>query len=213
MKLYRHYFWDFDGTLFDSYPHSLAALCATADHFGIPADRAELNRLLRLRFALAFERLGLNDEQLAYFSRLRGDDALPPPVVPFPHARATLEALLAAGARHYLYTHSNRRMSVRFIERFGMADLFADFMTADAPDFALKPAPDAILALMARHAIPPDGAVMIGDRELDMRCARSAGVVGILVDPDGLVADTCAVARVGDLIELTRISGDHCDLL
>ena len=24
MQAYRHYVWDFDGTLFDSYPHSTA---------------------------------------------------------------------------------------------------------------------------------------------------------------------------------------------
>ena len=213
MKLYRHYIWDFDGTLFDSYPHSTSALCATAAHYGLPADYDELNRLLRLRFASAFERLGLNEEQLAYFSRLRGDDTLPPPIVPFPHARSALEALAGVGAKHYLYTHSNRRMSVSFIEQFGLAHLFEDFMTADAPGFASKPAPDAIVALAARHRMHPGDAVMIGDRELDMLCARNAGIDGILIDPDGLVKQTCASRRIDDLLELIPEPGDHGDLL
>ena len=38
MKLYTDYIWDFDGTLFDSYPHSARALCAAARHFGVTLD-------------------------------------------------------------------------------------------------------------------------------------------------------------------------------
>ena len=90
METYSHYIWDFDGTLFDSYPHSTAAMCATAAHFGIPADPPTVSRWLHASFATCFAALGLTEEQLRYFRALHGDGAFPPPLVPFPDAAAGL---------------------------------------------------------------------------------------------------------------------------
>ena len=202
MDRYLHYIWDFDGTLFDSYPHSTAALCAAAAHFGIPVEPEQVSRWLRTSFATAFRALDFTEAQQAYFRSLHGDPAFPPSIVPFPQARPVLEALAARGARHYLYTHSRRRMSVAYLERFGLAPLFSGFMTPDDPGFASKPDPGGLLRLMADRAVPPDLAVMVGDREIDMRCARAAGIDGILVDPDHLVAETCAVRRCATLAEV-----------
>ena len=205
MQPYKHYIWDFDGTLFDSYPHSTAALYETARRCGVDLSLEALSRAIRHSFAEAFALAGLSNEQLRMFHRLRGDDAFPPPIVPFPHAGAVLEALAGAGARHYLYTHSNRRMSVRFLARFGLDGWFTGFVTPDDPGFAAKPDPGAIRFILSNWRIDPGSAVMVGDREIDMRCARDAGVDGILIDPDGLVDATCARYRVDDLIEILNI--------
>ena len=202
MRGYRHYIWDFDGTLFDSYPHSTRALYATARHYGAAVAYDDLSRAIRHSFARAFALTGLDEAQLKMFHRLRADDAFEPPIVPFPHAEAALRALSEGGAKHYLYTHSNHKMSVRFLRNFGMARWFEGWVTPDDPGFAMKPDPGAIRYILSRWQIDPSQAVMVGDREIDMRCAREAGVDGILVDPDRLVNETCAVCRIDDLIEL-----------
>ena len=202
MNQYRHYIWDFDGTLFDSYPHSTAALYDTARHYGVEVDYDALSRAMRHSFATAYGLVGLTPEQLRRFHRLCGDDAFPPPIVPFPNAAKVLETLANRGARHYLYTHSNRRMSVRFIEKFGMDKWFAGCVTADAPGFAAKPDPGAILYILDHFHIEPAEAVMVGDREIDMACAAAARIDGILVDPDRLVEKTGAKYRVDDLMEI-----------
>ena len=202
MERYRHYIWDFDGTLFDSYPHSTRALYETARRHGVDVEYDALSRAIRHSFARAYALVDLSDDQLRLFHQLRGDDAFEPPIVPFPHAEGVLKALSAAGARHYLYTHSNHRMSVRFLERFGMARYFAGFVTPDDPGFAMKPDPGAVCYILDHWHIDPASAVMVGDREIDMRCAFDAGVDGILVDPDRLVDTTCAKYRVDDLNDI-----------
>lgn len=202
MERYGHYIWDFDGTLFDSYPHSTRALYVTARHYGVDVTYDRVSRAIRHSFAKAFALVGLDDEQLRMFHRLRGDDGFEPPIAPFPHAEAVLRALRDAGARHYLYTHSNHRMSVRFLERFGLDGYFTGYVTPDDPGFCMKPDPGAIRYILDRWQIDPRDAVMVGDREIDMRCARDAGVDGILVDPDWLVGETCARYRVDNLIEI-----------
>lgn len=202
MEQYRHYIWDFDGTLFDSYPHSTAALYDTARHYGVDVNYDELSRAIRHSFAMAYALVGLDQTQLKRFHRLRGDDYFPPPIVPFPHAEEVLDALAERGAKHYLYTHSNRRMSVRFIEKYGLARYFTGYVTADAPGFATKPDPGAILYILDRWHITSDQAVMVGDREIDMTCATAAHIDGILVDPDHLVGESRAKYRIDDLIEI-----------
>ena len=202
MLPYHHYIWDFDGTLFDSYPHSTRALYVTARHYGVDVRYEDVSRAIRHSFARAFDLVGLTEEQLRMFHRLRGDDAFDPPIVPFPDAGRVLKALSEGGAKHYLYTHSNRRMSVRFIEKFGLAGWFTGYVTADAPGFATKPDPGALHYILENWHIAPEEAVMVGDREIDMRCARNAGLDGILVDPDHLVNETCARYRVDSLAQI-----------
>ena len=77
-------------------------------------------------------------------------------------------------------------------------------MTPDDPGFAMKPDPGAIRYILNHWAIDPADAVMVGDREIDVRCARDAGVDGILIDPDRLVEATCAKYRIDDLIEIIQ---------
>ena len=88
MQNYRHFIWDFDGTLFDSYPHSTRALYVTARHFGVDVRYDDVSRAIRHSFARAFALVGLTEEQLRYFRALHGDGAFPPPIVPFPDAAA-----------------------------------------------------------------------------------------------------------------------------
>ena len=202
MKFYRHYIWDFDGTLFDSYPHAAAALCATMARFGRAADPERVRRWMQISFATAFDNLGVTDEELAFFKTLHGDPDFPPPVKPFPQAEPTLRALAARGAKHCLYTHSRARVSVGYLAKFGMDGLFADFMTPDDPAFTRKPDPGALRALLERQGIPTGEAAMVGDREIDMRSARAAGIDGILVDPERLVGDTVARFRTDSLAAL-----------
>ena len=202
MLPYTHYIWDFDGTLFDSYPHSTAAMCAAAGRFGLSVEPARVSRWLRQSFRTCYEALGPTPEQIAVFRQYHGDMSLPPPIVPFPDAEPVLRALADRGAKHYLYTHSRRHMSVAFLERFGLLSWFADCMTPDDPGFTPKPDPGALVCLLDRHGIAPGDAVMVGDREIDMVSGRGAGIDGILVDPDRLVGETRAARRVDRLADI-----------
>lgn len=195
MKHYANYIWDFDGTLFDSYPHSIAALCATADHFGIPNDPKAVSDAIHINFPTAYRLLGITDEQKAYFHALRERRDFLPEVVPFPDVSQALEHIVARGGRHYLFTHSNYHMSVDYMIDRGLDKLFSGFVTADMK-FPIKPAPDAILYLLKEYGLDPRETVMVGDREIDILSGKNAGVDGILFDPDHRVETTCADWRI-----------------
>ena len=61
------------------------------------------------------------------------------------------------------------------------ADRFAPVWGA-RPGIPLKPAPDALLALLSEQGIDPRDAVMVGDTKVDIETGRNAGVdtVGVL---------------------------------
>lgn len=201
MKAYAHYIWDFDGTLFDSYPHSTTALYDTAKFWGVDVDLDELRAAIHVNFLTAYNLVGLSREQLKRFHALRESRDFLPAVVPFPGAKETLEKLIARGAKHYLFTHSNRHMSVDYLKDFGMEHLFSDFITADF-DFPHKPAPDGILHILKKHHIDSSTAVMVGDREIDILSGHNAGIDGILFDPEGWVKETSAEWRINDLTDI-----------
>lgn len=201
MKVYAHYIWDFDGTLFDSYPHSVQALYGTAKLCGVNVDFKALQAAIHVNFQTAYDLVGLSREQLKRFHEFRESRNFLPAVLPFPDAKTTLEALIEAGAKHYLFTHSNRHMSIDYLRDFGMEYLFEDFVTADF-DFPHKPAPDGIIYLLKKHNINSSCAVMIGDREIDILSGHNAGIDGILFDPEGWVRQTTAEARIERLTDL-----------
>ena len=197
MKQYANYIWDFDGTLFDSYPHSIAALCETATHFGIDHDPKAVAEAMHMTFKAAYKLLGVTEEHIRHFLALREDWNFQPPIVPYPHVKEALEHLISKGARHYLFTHSDYHMSVDFLKDFGMDHLFSGFVTADM-EFPIKPAPDGILYILKEYGLDPNETVMVGDREIDILSGKNAGVDGILFDPDFRVQQTCADWRIED---------------
>ena len=56
--LYHNLIWDFDGTLFDSYPHVTEAYYKALLDFGREVDREEILKHLKVSFTNAHEKLG-----------------------------------------------------------------------------------------------------------------------------------------------------------
>lgn len=190
---FRHFFWDFDGTLFDSYPHTLRCCWDVMTENGLADgwDKESVLRWLLVTFGAMKREVGMPDDAYADFlerAHRMGEQEIEPRVIPFPDARDVLSAVVKNGGRNYLYTHRNNT-ALLYLESFGFTDLFADVVTAEE-GFPSKPAPDAVLALIARNGLDPADCVMIGDREIDGMSGKNAGIAGALVNyppalPDG----------------------------
>lgn len=204
MRLFSSYIWDFDGNIFDSYPHTTEAMMRVCAEYGIEAERHAVNKALRNSFATAFRLLGLNDEQIARFDSIMRDREMLPITVPFPQTFETLKALSDRGAKHYLYTHSDESMSVWYLKKYNMLHFFEECVTSDY-GFPCKPSPDAINYLVEKHGLDRSDTVMVGDREIDVMSGIHAGVKTCLFDKDHLVAQTQADYRVEELLQIIKI--------
>lgn len=198
-------FWDFDGTLYDSYPQVTDAMARALREFGISTDEKDLLGQLKITVyhaACLYGQLHHIDPQLILRAFQRHQDASEPFTL-YAGAADCLRSLHAAGCKHYLYTHRDRR-AIRQLEQDGLWPLFADAVTHE-DGYADKPAPDALLALIKRHGLAPEECVMIGDRDIDILSGRNAGMRTLLFDVDHFYPELASDLRAESMREIASL--------
>lgn len=206
---YHNLIWDFDGMLFDSYPHIHAAYTRALADFGRTVDSATLMARLKIHYNEAHNYVQATDEILARFREYEHDLDLAPRAAPYDGMRELLFDAHAAGARHFLFTHRGN-LALTYLERAGLLGLFTGFVTADDKEhFVPKPSPDSILYLLETYGMPAMDSVMIGDREIDVGSGCAAGIRGILFDEFRSLGETSAQHRVFSIAELRVLLLDH----
>ena len=184
---FTHFFWDFDGTLFDTYPRINRAIQNTLKDLGREVSLSEIAPLSKVTLDHALKTLcpvGLEEARALY--ALHAGEEGGGSMRPYPGVLRLLERVCASGGRNYLYTHRDRG-SLDALDTWGMTLFFTDFMTSEiavAHGFPRKPAPDALLYLIKKHGLPPEQCVMVGDRDIDLDSGRNAGMACALFDPD-----------------------------
>ena len=199
----KNYIWDFDGMLFDSYPHITKAFQHAMADFGKEVNYTEAKSLLEIKFDVCYNHYGVSPEMKAKHKEYEHDYSLEPVVEPFPHTFKTLFTLKERGVRHYLYTHRGHETSQHYLEKFNMAQLFDGFVDSDMK-FPDKPAPDAIEYICTKYGLDKSETIMIGDREIDVLAGKNAGVFACLYTKD-LSTDTVADYKVSDIIQILDI--------
>ena len=187
MHQVRHLFWDFDGTLFDSYPEICGSLMKGLHDLGLShlADAKTLMPWIKKYLGTAAQwcsdQSGVPKETIMDAYRFYHNQPHSDP--PYEGLADCLKRLHDAGYWHYLYTHSHQS-AIEQLKRENLWQFFDDAVLG-SDGFPLKPAPDALLALMDRNHLNPEDCAMIGDRDIDVIAGHNAGMKGILFDPDG----------------------------
>lgn len=203
----RHFFWDFDGTVMDTYPSTVAAFLRAAERLNVRVDAGEALALMKRSLPRCFRETAaahaLDEAALraAFWEEeknIRVSEARPIDGIP-----ETLRALSARGGRHYLVTHRNR-LAIDYLKATGLDTLFVDFITEE-DGFPRKPAPDSLRYLMERHGLDAAECVMIGDRPLDTAAGRGAGMLSCLLDEDGRFPDDPCELRTDTARRLTAM--------
>lgn len=199
----QNYIWDFDGMLFDSYPHITSAFLKALSESGKEADYDEAKALLEITYGTAFDYYNVSEEEKRRFQEHEHNYSLRPTAQPFENTYRVLEALFNDGKKHFLYTHRGNVTSQHYLEEHGMLKFFT-FCVDSSMKFPLKPAPDAIEWICSTYNLDKSETLMIGDREIDVLSGKNAGTSGCLFTRKENV-QSAADYVVKDIIEILEI--------
>ena len=200
----RHFLWDFDGTLMDTYPMMTDAFVRAAGSMSVRVDRERTLRLLKETLAHCVNIIaGENNlDGKALTAAFRREERMAEVTV-IPGIPETLRAIRELGGHHYVVTHRDRA-ALEALRQAGLLALFDGFVTRE-DGFPRKPEPDMLLYLMRRHGLNPDECVMIGDRPLDTAAGRAAGMLSCLLDVEGRFPDDPCELRAASAEELVGL--------
>lgn len=174
---YKNIIWDFDGTLFDTYPVMVDAFMKALASGGIEDDLDLVEERLRL---------SVGDTIHYYMTQRSVDQVLIDRYVayeksfflegvrPFEGAIDLCRAIVNHKGQNFLYTH--RDSSARAcMEAFGLQPYFRH-MICKEDGFERKPSPQALQYLMDLYNLKAHETLMVGDRDLDIEAAINAGI-------------------------------------
>ena len=181
MKDIQHFIWDFDGTLFDTYPVIIGDLRCALQEYGKDLDPVKTMELMLINIPTArdyyADLYGIDRQELdAAYQRHHKKSVETMKSAPMADVEKVLAAICESGRHNYIFTHRKVVETDEYLNKYGMAHYFREVVGPESPRFAWKPAPDAVLYLMERYGMTKENAVMIGDRDCDLASGRNAGV-------------------------------------
>ena len=198
MKKIRHFIWDFDGTLFDTYPVIVEDLNKALREFGYGCEFPETMKLMLTNLghaqAVYAEQFGIpKDAVAAAYERHHETANRELRAEPMAGVREVLAAICESGRKNYIFSHRKPVETFAYLEKYGLTAYFTHVIGPGSEGFAWKPAPDAVLYLMETYGMSPEETAMVGDRECDLGSARNAGIrtahLVCAVAPEDLVCD------------------------
>ena len=142
----RNIIWDFDGTLFDTYPAIVYSFGSVLkSEYKLTYDPIEIERLIRIDTVLCSEKIshenGLNSGEVLKKVRKFYNEQTFITEKPYEYAIDICTKISKRGS-NILITHRDRHSTDNMLHHYDMAKLFNLIITADH-GFAPKPSPES----------------------------------------------------------------------
>lgn len=200
----KNYIWDFDGTLFDTYPAMVDGAWQALKDFGISMDKKEIYfKMKKYSTSYLINESNLNAKEFnELFHRYEKEST--EVSRPFPETKQVLEMLKDNGGRHFILTHRLTESTWGLLKEHRLAHLIEEVVGIDQ-DFPRKPNPASLNYLIDTFRLERTDTMMIGDRRLDIEAGKNAGVATCLYDIDHFLGEIPADYVVGNLNEILTL--------
>ncbi|HDR6316462.1 phosphoglycolate phosphatase [Bacillus cereus] len=168
--------WDFDGTLFDTYPVYTKILSQV---LGKEISEEEIYTKLKVSFSHAIDYYKISKKQLSEIDVLESHIMIED-IKPFKE----VEEVLKFADKNVIMTHKDRAGVLSILNHYGWEKYFVDMVTID-DGFPRKPNALSYDYLHKKHNID----LAIGDRELDLLPAKELGISTCMFQGNCDVAD------------------------
>jgi len=206
---FRNIIWDFDGTLFDTYPEiTRAFIDVLKKDYGVEYDYNQAFSLAKTSITFCIESLAdefnIDREEFyenfkkRYFGELTFKDK------PFEGVEEVLKYVSERGG-NFLITHRGFESLNEFLSRHSLNKYFIEIVTSDA-NFPLKPDPTSFNYIIDKYKLRKEETLGVGDRILDIEAARASGIKSCFFDPKGskVGVATHNISKMTDLLKILK---------
>ncbi|KAF1298652.1 phosphoglycolate phosphatase [Enterococcus sp. JM4C] len=198
------FIWDFDGTLYDTYPVMVDAVQQTLSDYGFKADKELIYKVMKQRSTKELrERYSLTEEQFTpkFHNYEAADQRISPP---FKETKEVLEQIVKNGGTNYVLTHRGTASTWELLKHDQLDTLVEEVIGLDM-DFPRKPDPTSLNFLIEKYGLNKENTIMIGDRKLDIDAGINANVVTCLFDIDHFLGEVNATHVVHNLKDILSL--------
>ena len=181
---YTEYIWDFDGTLFDTYPVMVKAFQRALRELGIEEKPDTLLLFMKKSIAETIDyyqsRYQLEELFFKRYLEIRRSYSLDEQP-PYSGAMKVCCQIVQQGGRSFIVSHRESSSLYALLDHYGMRQLFTEIITGD-DGFERKPSPEAFLYLVKKNQLKKESTLAIGDRILDIQAGREAGIKTVFIN-------------------------------
>lgn len=175
--MYKHIIWDFDGTLFDTYPVMAKVFKELLQKQGIEEPLEQIVSQLRVSASSALKYYEIKyqiDIEFITKYKTQKKEAEIELSRPFEGIEEVCKYIHTTNRKNYLLTHRGES-SIELLKKYDLYDYFSEFITSKQ-GFERKQSPDAINYLINKYNMILSESIMIGDRDLDLLSGKNAGI-------------------------------------
>ena len=205
---FNYIIWDFDGTLFDTYPHIASVIAKIMmDNYKIDLNLKEVQEWCEIGLISCFTKItsdfniSLSEFQELFNKEYWVDVELHQ--TPFPKAEEILQYIQEHGHKNFIITHRGIKSLSKLLRYYDMEEFFEKIITNE-DRFPNKPDPAAFLYLIKNYNLPKKKIIAIGDRKIDIQAARASNISSCYFNPEGKTQEL-ADFNITNLIELKKI--------
>lgn len=200
--------WDFDGTLFDTYPGMVHAFKLSLLEEGIQESESSILEYMKISMMEVYNhfhaKYNLRDDFMEKM-RAREENSSMDMARPFPYAEEVCKRIAEGGRKNFILTHRGYSTH-KILEKYKMESYFTEVLTKHS-GFKRKPDPEGYLYLVEKYGMKKDSTIIVGDRELEILAARAAGVKVCLYNTNGIAYDSKPDFIINSLEEIEKVIG------
>jgi phosphoglycolate phosphatase-like HAD superfamily hydrolase len=180
--LIKNIIWDFDGTLFDTYPGMIYAFKRALKDSGVEISENEILKYMKVSVSNAInhfkENYALSNdfiEKYVYYEKNLDADK----IMPFPFAKEICFEFKKSGGKNYILTHRGNS-TFKFLKYHGMLECFEEIGTRHN-GFKKKPDPEGFIYFIEKYHMDKGTVLAVGDRDCDILGAKEANIKAVFI--------------------------------
>ena len=188
--MYKNIIWDFDGTLFNTYPgvaHTF--LKVLKEKYQKDFEHQKVLKWSKYSLKYCADNLTEDIEAdsqtiIKQFHEEYRTNGAPIEEPPFSGAEEICKLVKERNGLNLLVTHRGGKTLRTLLSSYNMLDYFEELISSDE-DFPRKPDPAAFLYLIDKYNLNKEKTLAVGDRLIDVDASQNAGLPACYFSPEG----------------------------